>query len=328
MLIHAFIARCGWAGARVMPLAGDASNRRYLRLRRGSGEGAVLMDAPPGTGEDIRPFLSIAQHLRQAGLRAPHIIAADTRTGLMLLEDLGDALFARVLEAAPQQESTLYAAAVDVLVRLHAAPLPDGVAAYDAAAMADLGALAVDWYAPEAGPREPLQTALGDALARTASGVSVLVLRDYHAENLIWLGGEGSSAIGLLDFQDAMRGHPAYDLVSLLTDARRDVSPTVADRMTNRYIAATGQDRGAFLAACAALGAQRNLRILGVFARLCLRDGKQHYLSLLPRVWTHLQGCLAHPELARLRDAAASLPPPTPARLADLEARCGTLPRP
>ena len=322
----AFIARCGWADARVAPLAGDASNRRYLRLRRRDGTPAVLMDAPPERGEDVRPFLSIARHLTRHGLRAPAILAADEYQGLLLLEDLGDTLFARVLEADPAQEHMLYTAATDVLIHLHRAPLPNPVEVYGAHAMADKAALAVDWYAPEHGLRSAVQTAMEDAIDTHAPGTDALALRDYHAENLLWLPGDGTDRVGLLDFQDAMAAHPAYDLVSLLTDARRDVRPETVAAMTAHYISKQGLAAAPFHTAFAVLSAQRNLRILGVFARLCLRDGKPGYLRFMPRVWAQLQRALEHPTLTGLRQATANFPEPSAKRLAELEDACGTQP--
>ncbi|MDZ7710171.1 MAG: phosphotransferase [Roseovarius sp.] len=317
------------AGARprAAPSPGDASNRRYLRLARPDGARAVLMDAPPERGEDVRPFTAIARHLRGLGLSAPAILAEETQTGLLLLEDLGDALYARTLAQAPAMEPTLYRAATDLLVELHRHAPPEGLAPYSPPLMADLAALALDWYrdggtSPEdASLRRQFQATLETHLAALPETDSVLIQRDYHAENLIWLPDRaGVARVGLLDFQDAMRGHRAYDLVSLLQDARRDVSPATARAMLKHYIATTGADADAFTTAFHWLGAQRNLRILGVFARLCLRDGKPHYVDLIPRVWAHLQTDLRHPALAPLASLVAeALPPPTPAHLDTLK---------
>jgi aminoglycoside/choline kinase family phosphotransferase len=328
--IAAFAADAGWGTAERRSLAGDASNRRYLRLVRPDGARAVLMDAPASRGEDVRPFTAIARHLSGLGLSAPAILAEDAEAGLLLLEDLGDALFARVLERDPAQEETLYRAATDLLVELHRHAPPAGLASYAPAPMADLAALALDWYGGGiTGRTDPeLRARLCALLARHLSDLpgidEVLVQRDYHAENLLWLPERtGVARVGLLDFQDAMRGHRAYDLVSLLEDARRDVSPAIADTMLARYIAATGVDAAAFTTAFHWMGAQRNLRILGVFARLGLRDGKPHYLDLIPRVWTHLQTDLSHPALAPLAEMLdEALPPPSPAALAKLKAGC------
>lgn len=329
----AFLHAAGWAGARAAPLAGDASLRRYERLRRG-GEAAVLMDAPPGTGEDVRPFVAIAEHLASLGLSAPRLRHADPVRGFLLLEDLGDGLYARLLDAAQDGlEGVLYAAAVDLLAELHTHPPPAGLAAYGPAMMAERAALAWRWYrrgaAGEAGDAAGAERALRETLERLAPGAPVLVLRDFHAENLLWLPErEGTARVGLLDFQDALAGHRAYDLVSLLGDARRDVSPALREAMLARYLAATGLDPAPFRVAAAALGVQRNLRIIGVFARLAMHVGRPRYLDLVPRVWAHLCRDLAHPALAPLRPVVATLPEPTPGRLARLRDLCATVPAP
>ncbi|TCP61148.1 hypothetical protein EV663_10695 [Rhodovulum bhavnagarense] len=317
--IAAFLDRAGWGAANRAPLAGDASNRRYDRLTGGPGDGgAVLMDAPPDRGEDVRPFIAIARHLHGLGLSAPEILAEDPEAGFLLLEDLGDALFARVTQDDPEAEPALYASAVDLLARLHRAAPPANLAAYGAPLMAELACLPFEWYLPAIGHPAPdeekvaFRAEIETLLTRHATP-SVLVLRDFHAENLIWLPDRrGAARVGLLDFQDAMVGHPAYDLVSLLEDARRDVSPVLQAQMLDRYITASDTDPESFVRAYALLGAQRNLRILGVFARLCLRDGKPGYLSLMPRVWGHLMRDLAHPDLVELRARVLhNLPEPT-----------------
>jgi len=318
-LADRFLAATSWAQAARAPLAGDASNRRYERLTDpASGATAVLMDAPPDKGEDVRPFVAVARFLRDRGLSAPAIYAADPESGFLLLEDLGDALFARVLAADPAPERQLYEAATHVLIALHeAAPLD--LPAYDPPLMAELAGLAFAKY--RAG-------ILGDdggaALARflprfedilraTTGGRRVVILRDYHAENLIWLPERsGPARVGLLDFQDAMLGHPAYDLVSLLQDIRRDVPAGIEIAMTDLYISATGSDDHAFRTAYAVLGAQRNLRILGVFARLATDYGKPHYVDMIPAVWAHLLRDLEHPALAPVAGLLLdALPPPT-----------------
>lgn len=327
--ITRFLAASGWAGAEARPLAGDASNRRYLRLTAPGGARAVLMDAPADRGEDVRPFLHIARHLSGLGLSAPAILGEDVEAGLLLLEDLGDALFARLLEQSPGMEPLLYESATDLLVALHRHAPPAGLASYTPARMADLACLALDWYrlgatGSQSTERDRFYAETETVLARLSDLDTVLIQRDYHAENLLWLPErDGIARVGLLDFQDAMRGHPAYDLVSVLQDARRDVTPSLAEAMVARYIAATGVDADGFTTAYACLGAQRNLRILGVFARLCLRDGKAHYVDLIPRVWSHLMQDLRHPALAPVAALVASeLPAPTPEIVARLKARC------
>ncbi len=329
-LARTFLQGTDWAGADIAALAGDASNRRYLRVTRDD-ETAVLMDAPAERGEDVRPFVAIAHHLADMGLSAPRILAEDANQGFLLLEDLGDDLFARIIPRQPQIEPQLYRAATDVLVHLHTQPQPPGLSTYDPAMMADKAALAFEWYAGDTDSvrRAAAHAAILAALANHADD-SVLIQRDYHAENLLWLPDRsGVARVGLLDFQDAMRGHPAYDLVSLLQDARRDVPPALATDMLNYYIDRTGQDAGPFDAAYHVLGAQRNLRILGVFARLCLRDGKAHYIDLIPRVWAHLIHDLAHPALATLAPLiTGALPSPTDDFLEDMKNRCALPPTP
>lgn len=312
--IAGFLAAVGWGAARREPLAGDASARSYTRLCQ-EGRSAVLMDAPP-PGEDVRPFLRIARHLAGLGLSAPAILAEDREAGLLLLEDLGDALFSRRIDADPTAAPALYAAAADMLAALYRHPPPGDLPAYAGPLLGTQAALVLESYAPAPEARADFAAAVSEACARLAPGTPVLMLRDLHAENLIWLPQRaGVARVGLLDFQDAMAGHPAYDLVSLLKDARRDVPPALAAATTARYLASTGQDREAFAAASAALGAVRQLRILGVFARLA-RAGKPGYLRHMPRVWDHLQADLAYPELASLRKLVGRLvPPPTPDRL-------------
>jgi len=330
----AFLASTQWADAHRAPLAGDASNRKYERLTDDALGGAVLMDAPPEKGEDVRPFIAIDKHLTGLGLSAPRILAQDIQNGFLLLEDLGDGLFARLMEQDPSLESSLYTAAIDVLTALHKVSPPANLPAYSPSVMTEMAVLAWRWYLPAtAEENRPAEESFGKAfqavLESSANDQSVLILRDYHAENLLWLPARnGAARVGLLDFQDAMRGHPAYDLVSLLQDARRDVPPHVEAKILDQYIAQTGRDADTFKAAYHLLGVQRNLRILGVFARLCLRDGKQSYVDLIPRVWGLLMRDLAHPALAPVRDlVTGSLPEPTPDLLKRIKDQCATFPK-
>ena len=330
--IRAFLDANAWADAQISPLAGDASNRRYLRLFGPLGR-AVLMDAPAEKGEDIRPFMRIAEYLCAIGLSAPRILAADPKSGLMLLEDLGDDLFASVIPRQPHLEHPLYARATDLLVHLHRATPPEDLAPYCVPLMADMAALAFDWYlagtrGQDTAARTAFHASMCKTLERFAPEQSVLIQRDYHSENLLWLPDrEGVARIGLLDFQDAMLGHPAYDLVSLLQDARRDVPKEIEAAMIARYCARPGIDTEGFAAAYHCLGAQRNLRILGVFARLCLRDGKAHYVDLIPRVWGLLMRDLEQPALSELACLVRkALPPPDISILEKLKEQCATPP--
>lgn len=333
----AFLKTAGWANATALPLAGDASSRRYDRLTfPGSGITAVLMDAPPDRGEDTRPFVRIAKHLSHLGLSAPDILSENCANGFLLLEDLGDAVLARLVEADPAAEVDLYRAATDVLLALHTHPAPDALPDLGIDKMAQAVDLSISWYATGCG-RDPdpsdvlrVQTLTARALEAIPPARDVLALRDFHAENLIWLPErQGAARVGLLDFQDAFAGHPAYDLVSMLEDARRDVSPSVRAEMIEHYIARSGLEPEAFRVAYATLGAQRNLRILGVFARLSMHFGKPDYVDLIPRVWAHLQSDLAHPVLSDLAGfLAKALPTPTPDRLERIKRLCGTFPTP
>ncbi|HYG29443.1 MAG TPA: phosphotransferase [Allosphingosinicella sp.] len=300
-----FLAAHGWEGAQILPLAGDASFRRYFRVVRG-GESAVLMDAPPEY-EDIGPFLAVAGHLIDRGFSPPRPLAVDREKGLLLLEDFGDDRVGPLLEREPQRERPIYEAAVDILSRLAAQPAPEDLPPYDASVMEREVLLFPEWYAPalalevdEAAYLPAWREAWEDVL-RVVRTNPVLVLRDYHADNLMALADRAD--LGLLDFQDALVGHAAYDLVSLLQDARRDVSPALEEEMLERYCeAANVADCALFRAHYEILGAQRNTKILGIFTRLWKRDGKAHYLPLQPRVWGYLQRNLAHPALAVVRD--------------------------
>ncbi len=328
---RAFLAETGWSGATARPVAGDASNRRYFRLAKG-GESAIFMDAPAEKGEDAGAFRRIAEHLIAHGFSAPRILAADEARGFLLVEDLGDDLFARVCERQPARESELYAAATDALAALGHAPVPGFVAPYDEGPLWQEAVLLADWYLPPligeraaAAFRDALRATLLPLLAPALETSPVLVLRDYHAENLLWLPGrEGVRRVGMIDFQDALAGHPAYDLLSLLEDARRDTSAALREAMIDRFLDTTGHARGPFMRDYAALAAQRNLKILGIFARLRRRDGRRGYLEKLPRVWDHLMRDLAHPDLAPLaRLVHRHVPPPTPGVLARLDGDAG-----
>ncbi|MFE3835817.1 phosphotransferase [Rhodobacteraceae bacterium PA1-206B] len=319
----AFLSRAGWAGARRAHLAGDASSRSYERLAR-DGEAAVLMDAPPGCADDPADFIRIGAHLAGLGLSPPRILARDLEAGLLLIEDLGDDLFALVSAARPEMELPLYLEATGVLTRLQAAPAPTGLPDPSAAEWAQSVRIAVEIYARGVRgadvPAEGIETALARALAAHADGPRVLILRDYHAGNLLWLPERaGLARVGLLDFQSGQMGQPEYDLVSLLQDARRDVAPETEAVALAAFARGRGRSVESLRPAYATLGALRALRILGVFARLCLRDGKDGYLGHMPRVWGQLMRNLSHPALAELRrECLAVLPEPTPEVIAHL----------
>ncbi len=295
--IENFLSTAGWGDAAIEPLPGDASFRRYFRVRRGE-KSAMLMHAPPPK-EDPVPFVRAATWLDANGMRAPHILSENAAQGWVLLEDFGDARMRDYLDQWPGDEREIYRAAIDALTELHRLPtgpfLDYSLSEYQREAR-----LLVDWYCPARGFTvdgaswtAAWEQALSPMLPRQRPGV--VVLRDYHAENIMLLGSLHKQ--GLLDFQDALNGHPAYDLVSLLQDARRDVSLELEAEMLD-YYAKRGGAGADFLADYARLGAQRNTKIVGIFVRLWKRDGKPRYLSMIPRVWALLERDLAHPALA------------------------------
>jgi N-acetylmuramate 1-kinase len=349
-----FLKSAGWDGADIVPLPGDASTRRYARLIRGGGR-AMLMDQPQNTeaavaaadageaerralgynavarlaGADVRRFAAVAAFLRGQDLAAPEIYAADFAHGLLLLEDLGDALFTEVI-AQGLSEADLYKGAVEALARLHRAPAPSFLPAaagskavdetrlplfiYDEIALIAETDLMLEWLLPLAlgraaseGEVRTHRALWRTALAAIPSDRPVFIHRDFHAQNLFWLPQRnGLSRIGIIDFQDAVAGSAAYDLISLTEDARRDVSPELAETATAHYLDAmrmqgTSLNQARFRAEMAVMAAQRNTKIVGIFARLYARDGKRRYLSYLPRVWTYLERDLEHPSLSDLR---------------------------
>ncbi len=298
-IISAFLAKAGWGDARHEALQGDASFRRYVRLRR-NGETAMLMDAPPPE-EDVRPFMAVAAHLAGLGLSAPRVEQADPAHGLLLLEDFGDDTFTRLL-ARGESEHGLYALATDALAALQRHP--GAAAGFPSFGLDNFLAgaeLFLDWYLPAAGKAAPdrqgFRAAMQEVLAPVLAGPQTLMLRDFHVDNLIRLDGRpGPAACGLLDFQDAAGGPPAYDLASLIEDARRDVEESVRAAVLARYRAAfpgaTDLERD-----LAVLGAQRHIRVLGTFMRLARRDSKPGYMRHLPRLRRMLARNLAHPAL-------------------------------
>ncbi|HSQ95945.1 MAG TPA: phosphotransferase [Croceibacterium sp.] len=295
-----FLEIAGWGGAEVEPLAGDASFRRYFRVRDGA-RSAMLMDAPP-PHEDPRPFLDVGRWLADHGHRAPEIHAEDRSRGLVLIEDFGEDRMRDWLDDNAHAEEEVYACAIDALVRLHNSP-PGPFAPYDMETYQREAGLFTEWYCPAMrldvdaeSYRAAFEDVLRPMLPRQNPGVTVL--RDYHAENIMLLDGGHQ---GLIDFQDALVGHPAYDLVSLLQDARRDVSPELERTMLDRYLAQV--DAGEhFEADYARLGAQRNAKIVGIFSRLWKRDDKPRYLAFIPRVWEAMERDLKHPALAPVAD--------------------------
>ena len=308
-----FLKARGWSSAKSVPLAGDASGRRYFRISQGDAT-AILMDAPPEP-ETIEAFLTIDRHLLACGLSAPEILEAAPAQGLLLLEDFGDASFASRLDTGKNEAdmAQLYAAAIDVLASLHTHAVPAGLTTYDTARLADEAALFIDtWVAGRTDAEadttklseahRSFRSAIGPAMEAAWQVPAALSLRDFHAGNLMWLDDRTNlQRVGLLDFQDALVAPVAYDMVSLLCDARHDLPEKLVESMITRYLAARpGVDPIRFQTSYAALGVQRGLRIVGVFTRLAQRDGKPGYLVHLPRVWRQIAAHLTHPDLTAL----------------------------
>lgn len=334
----AFLEAAGEAGAVRSHLSGDASHRRYERLLLPDGKHIVLMDDPTdpadtqlGEGQrsygeiahlsfDMRAFVAIGNQLRAEGLSAPEVLAHDFDNGFLLIEDLGDDLFAALINEAPDplvREAALYGGATDALLHHHsheqltALPLPGGdiyeLPRYDAAALQIEVDLLLDWYAPaqlgktlDDAARSSFRAIWASLFPLLESAHDVLILRDYHSPNLLFLEERtGVQQIGIIDYQDGLMGHPSYDLMSMLQDARRDVPPGLEAELIAHYLAARPElDAEAFRAAYAVFGAQRASKIIGIFCRLWKRDGKDHYLVHLPRMWVYLERNLAHPALA------------------------------
>jgi aminoglycoside/choline kinase family phosphotransferase len=297
-----FLKQNGWEEAELVPVAGDASFRRYFRAISGDRQ-AILMDAPP-PHEDPTPFIQIAEFLKAQNFAAPAIFAKDLDHGLVLLEDFGDRRMREHLDHQPDDEEHIYRQVVDLIRDLHTKPAAP-IAPYDWAQYLREVNLLTEWYCPAqklpvdlAGFVDVWNRALEPVIA--AQNPPVTVMRDYHAENIMLL---EDGRLGLLDFQDALIGHPAYDLVSMLQDARRDVSDELEQAMLEHYLTAHS-DKAAndFRSHYAILGAQRNTKIIGIFTRLFVRDGKSRYLDFLPRMWRLLEKDLRHPDLAEVAD--------------------------
>jgi len=304
-----FAMTAGWGRARAERLPSDASTRTYYRLSDG-GRRAMLMDAPPPR-EKPAEFIQMARLLHGLDYSAPMILASDPVAGFILLEDLGDTTYTRLI-ARGADETRLYGLAIDLLADLHDRFDPvgaHGVPPYSDEILLSEAGQFVDWCLPEItgrptdGAVKADYMALWQAVLPMARAVPAsLTLRDYHIDNLMLLDGrEGLQACGLLDFQDSLIGPIGYDLVSLLEDARRDVSDDLAAAMLARYLTARPLvDAAALARSMAFLGAQRHAKVLGIFCRLARRDGKPVYLKHLPRLWRLLLRSLTHPELAGL----------------------------
>ncbi len=350
--LRQFLEDAGYADARRLRMPGDASTRSYARLIRDDGS-FILMNSPrrpdgPAVydgksysaavhlAEDVKPFVAIANGLRGRGFSAPAIHHADLNSGFLITEDFGTAGFTEGEPAQPIAER--YQAATDMLAELHREPRPDSlelapqltyvIPTLDTDVFLVEAGLMLEWYLPDrnAAPSDQVRAEfvamwrdlLNKQAASAKSWDKTWVMRDFHSPNLIWLGArEGTSKVGIIDFQDAVLGPAAYDLVSLLQDARLDVPEPLELTLLARYIKARlaaddAFDPAGFAELYAIMSAQRNTRLLGTFARLNRRDGKPQYLRHQPRIWTYLARSLAHPGLSGLRDwYSANVPPPS-----------------
>jgi len=347
--LRRFLDGAGYAEAKRQRMAGDASTRSYARLIRDDGV-VILMNSPrrpdgPAIydgksysaavhlAEDVKPFVAVAGGLRERGFSAPAIYHADLDAGFLITEDFGSAGFVEGDPPAPIAER--YEAATDMLAALHREALPEvlplapqltyAIPTFDTDALLTEMGLMLDWYLPDRGvdPSNNMRSEFvlmwRDLLSRPAAAAKTWVLRDFHSPNLIWLADRpGIAKVGIIDFQDTVLGPAAYDLASLLQDARIDVPEQLELALLTRYIKARRAsddsfDPAGFAELYSIMSAQRNTKLLGIFARLNRRDGKPQYLRHLPRVWTYLSRSLAHPALARAREwYAVNVPPPLP----------------
>lgn len=349
--LERILTATGFGDAERVPFPGDASTRRYERLFLPDRTAILMdaprsNESPPcdpaATPEQrlqsgwnavsrlaasrVEAFVAVADQLSDLGLSTPFIHGVDAPAGYAVIEDLGDNLFTHAI-ASGEDEIQLYCAAADVLAHVHAAPMPDVMPGpdgdwplldYDALALSANADLFVDW-APKHAEGIHVDDAararwerIRDSLIGQAMGMErAFTIRDYHAENLLWLPErEGVARVGLLDFQDAVRGWPAWDFAMLLQDARRDVSPIAAEAAVARYLRRSGMNEAVFRHQLAILGALNALRIIGIFCRLVERDGKARYTQFMPREWGHLSANLRHPELAEMRAFVSDIAAP------------------
>lgn len=341
--IEDFLDNIGWLEAEWAYLQGDASSRSYIRLNKGN-EARLLMNAPPQPdgppikdgkpysqiahlSEDMTSFVAVSRALSAYGLKAPVVENFDIKTGLLLISDFGNQQYYDLITTGKADHEALYNDAIDVLVELRSFD-PDKLGGakapgdpdyqlplYDEVALQIEADLTIDWYWPynkdaeiSSEDREAWHQLWRPLLAEVQSNSNHWALRDFHSPNLMRLGGEGPlQRVGIIDFQDALKGHAAYDVVSLCQDARLTVPEVLEERLVNRYINAITEsddsfNKDEFLKAYAILGAQRASKLLGIFVRLAVRDGKQHYLAHLPRIWDYLERNLKHPALSELAD--------------------------
>ena len=284
-------------------ITSDASNRKYLRLTKGN-KTVILMDSNPKKNEPVNNFIYFTNFLRKHHFSAPKIYDSDIPNGLLLLEDLGARNFADILKVKPKVETNIYKEAVNQLIMIQSKETPKQAKPYSTEILIEEALLFTEWYLGETNSSRlstQFKSLLTPLLKKIDQTKPTLVLRDFHAENLIWMNSRKNfKRVGLLDYQDALIGHPAYDIASLLKDARRDVSIEVRDIMTNHYLEKTKHNKDLFLRAYSILSAQRNLKIIGIFSRLSIRDKKKNYVKLIPRVWKNLENDFMHPDLKNL----------------------------
>jgi len=313
---HVFVEDAGWANAQWDALTADASFRRYFRLKNNEGT-ALLMDAA-APHEDIDAYLDLTAYLRSLGFSVPEIYKEDRALGLALIEDFGDGTFTNLLSRGVDEE-TLYLLATDVLSTLHKNDRALGfdLPPYDMKTLMEEVSLFIEWYVPAFGnqpvSKEDLlefKTAWEQVLSALSNKKETLVLRDYHVDNLMQIEGrEGVKSCGLLDYQDAVSGPRLYDLVSLIEDARRDISPGLRQKIIDRYESGYGPLNADDIRDMAILGAQRHAKVAGIFVRLYKRDGKPVYLRHLPRVLGLLKNSLEHASLRPVKNITDRLVP-------------------
>jgi len=311
-----FLADLGWNHVTLEPMQADASFRRYYRMK-GTDTPMLLMQDPPDRPPIppyvmVEPFIEIAEHLHDIGLRTPVIHHRKVEDGLLVIEDFGDDTYTRLFNKGMDPEP-LYELAVDALAHLHQHPDRNNVKVpqYDDKMLVDEAMLLLDWYYPALSGKKPtdeMKESFGkvwkDLFAKFPQGQQTLVLRDYHVDNLMLTkDGAGIGRCGLLDFQDAVIGQFSYDLMSLLEDARRDVPKDLKQKLYDRYMDQMGEglDKEGFDYSFKVLAAQRHAKVLGIFIRLSVRDGKERYLQFIPHVHNLFTQALESPHLAPLR---------------------------
>lgn len=310
LLIDSILQKWGFQNYSRIKLQADASFRKYEILNLEE-KNFILMDAPPEY-EDVKPFIQKDRILCNMGLKAPEIYFEDIKNGILLLENFGDRKFKAEVERSKTSEVDLYKNALDVLVHISKHQCPTEIDEYDNKVLLREANLFTEWYLKYnsnftedelEGTSKEYEEIILELVSKLKFKNEVFVMRDYHADNLMILDDNRElQSLGLLDFQDGLKGNITYDVVSLLEDARRDVSKNLREEMIDYFCEKAGLDREGFLNDYYILGAQRNLKILGIFTRLCYRDNKKHYLDFIPRVMEYLKGDIEHSTCRRLKE--------------------------